>query len=137
MLERCQPAACRQIDAWHDGQERDVHQDMMELTLQIACKTLFGADVASDLAIVRDATAAVGSHFVDRMTSMLFVMPDWVPTPGNLRYQRAVGDLDALVYRIIRERNAGGNESQAVVKLRPKYGLRMTAEARRAVAVPA
>jgi cytochrome P450 len=100
----------RQIEAWHDGEERDVHQDMMELTLVIACKTLFGADVAADLAIVREATAEVGSHFLSRLTSMLILLPDSVPTPGNLRYQRAVANLDALVYRIIRERKSGGDD---------------------------
>ncbi len=96
--------AQQQVGAWRDGETRDVHQEMMELTLRIACKTLFGAEVASDMQIVRDATTAVGLHFMSRLRSLLFLLPDRVPTPGNLRYQRAVRQLDALVYRIIRER---------------------------------
>src|SRR6266566_2725228 len=31
-----------------DGEERDVHQEMIRLTLQIVAKTLFDADVAGD-----------------------------------------------------------------------------------------
>ena len=100
----------RQIDLWQDGEVRNIHQEMMELTLQIACSTLFGAEVASDLAIVREATTEVGAHFLSRLTSLLFLMPDWVPTPGNRRYLAAVGHLDALVYRMIREREPGGND---------------------------
>jgi retinoid hydroxylase len=37
-------------------------------------------------------------------------VPDWVPTPGNRRYMAAIHRLDALVYRIIREREPGGND---------------------------
>jgi cytochrome P450 len=75
----------------------------MELTLQSACKGFFGASVASDLQVVRAAMAVVGEHFLSRFTSLLFLMPDWVPTVGNRRYLRAVADLDRLVYRIIHE----------------------------------
>jgi cytochrome P450 len=76
-------------------------QEMMELTLQIACKSLFGADVDEDLEIVRKAMAVVGDHFLSRFTSLMFLVPDWVPTPENRRYAHAVRDLDTLVYRII------------------------------------
>jgi cytochrome P450 len=102
--------AQRQIATWQPGATRDVHQEMMELTLQIACKTLFGAEVAADLAVVRGATTVVGAHFLSRLTSLLFLMPDWVPTPGNLTYQRAIHQLDQLVYRIIHERNVEGDD---------------------------
>jgi len=102
--------AQRQAAAWQPGDVRDVHQEMMELTLQIACKTLFGAEVAVDLAVVRDATSVVGAHFLSRLTSLLFLLPDWVPTPANRRYMGAIHQLDALVYRIIRQRGTGGND---------------------------
>ena len=45
----------------------------------------------------------VGDHFLSRLTSLLFLMPDSVPTPGNRRYLAAVRELDRLVYRIIEE----------------------------------
>ncbi|MDB5219285.1 MAG: cytochrome hydroxylase, partial [Myxococcaceae bacterium] len=34
----------RMLDEWKIGEERDVHEDMTELTLRIATKTLFGED---------------------------------------------------------------------------------------------
>ena len=46
----------RLLGTWQPGAELDVQQQMMELTLQIACKTLFGAEVAEDVEIVRQAT---------------------------------------------------------------------------------
>jgi cytochrome P450 len=62
--------------------------------------------VAADLEIVRRATAVVGEHFLSRFTSLLFLLPDRVPTPGNRRFLRAVGELEQLVYRIIDEGRA-------------------------------
>jgi cytochrome P450 len=95
--------ARQHVAGWRDGETRDVHQEMMELTLQIACKTLFGAEVSSDLQVVRGATAVIGAHFLSRLTSLLFLLPDWLPTPENRRYMRAVGQLEELVYRMMRE----------------------------------
>ena len=34
----------RMLASWHDGDERDVHEDLTELTLRVATKTLFGED---------------------------------------------------------------------------------------------
>lgn len=102
--------ACHMLDTWRDGETRDVHQDMMELTLQIACQTLFGVDVAEDVGVVRAASEVLGLHFQSRMTSLLFLLPDTVPTPGNRRYQAAVRALDELVYRIIAERRRDGTD---------------------------
>src|SRR5919197_750609 len=41
-------ASERRIAAWRDGEVRDVHAEMMALTLEIVARTLFGADVGTD-----------------------------------------------------------------------------------------
>ncbi len=104
MAEAIVDYALRQLATWQPGETRDIHREMMELTLQIACKTLFGAEVAADMQVVREATTVVGEHFLSRLRSLLFLLPDWVPTPGNVRFLRAVHQLDALIYRFIGER---------------------------------
>src|ERR1700724_3403229 len=38
----------RLLEEWKDGDERDIHEEMMRVTLQIVGKTLFDADVAKD-----------------------------------------------------------------------------------------
>jgi cytochrome P450 len=106
----------RLLDTWQPGAEFDVQQHMMELTLQIACKTLFGADVAEDVEIVRQATTVVSDHFLSRLTSLLFLMPDSVPTPGNQRYMAAVRELDRLVYRII-EQHAADDRDDSLLSM--------------------
>jgi cytochrome P450 len=100
----------RMLATWRDGETRDVHREMVEVTFQIAARTLFGTEVASDLARIRAATLTTTQHFRSRLYTMMFFLPDAVPTPGNLRFRRAVRELDALVYRIIRERRATGED---------------------------
>ena len=94
--------ADRMTDGWQDGAARSIHRDMMGLTLEIVAKVLFDSDVREDVAEVErsfeDALVQVASRFRSPIR-----LPDWVPTPGNLRYAAAVRRLDALVYRIIRE----------------------------------
>lgn len=97
----------RMLDGWRDAEVRNVHQDMMALTLEIVAKVLFDADVASDVNAVGRAFDAVTDEIAARFRRPVF-LPDWVPLPGNLRYRRGVRELDRLVYRIIGEHRANG-----------------------------
>jgi cytochrome P450 len=103
---------------------------MTEVTLRIAARTLFGTDVGEDLARIRASSLCMTEHFRSRLFSLMILLPDAVPTPGNLRYRRAVRDLDALVYRIIGERRATGKETPDVLHMllaaRDDDGLGMT-----------
>src|SRR5262249_18453837 len=38
----------RMLEGWRDGEARDVHADMMQLTLAIVARTLFDSEVAGD-----------------------------------------------------------------------------------------
>lgn len=92
----------RMLDEWGDGEVRDLHQDLMRLTLLIVAKVLFDADVAGEVKIIGsaldDATHEIRSRF-----RRPFRIPDAIPIPGNLRYRRAVRRLDGVVNRIIEE----------------------------------
>ena len=50
------------------------------------------------------------AHLRSRLFSLMMLLPDRVPTPGNLRYATAVRDLDTLVYRLITERRAAASD---------------------------
>jgi cytochrome P450 len=118
------------LDGWQAGETRDIHARMTEVTLRIAARTLFGTDVGEDLARIRASSLCMTEHFRSRLFSLMILLPDAVPTPGNLRYRRAVRDLDALVYRIIGERRATGEETPDVLHMllaaRDDDGLGMT-----------
>jgi cytochrome P450 len=97
----------RMLEQWHDGDVRNVHHDMMHLTLEIVGKVLFDADVGADADDIGAAFDAVTDEIAARFRRPIFI-PDWIPLPGNIRYRRGVATLDRLVYRIIREHRANG-----------------------------
>ncbi len=84
------------------GQALDVASEMMRLTYGIVGKTIFNADVGQDAQAVERAMPIVLAHTFGRL-ERLINLPDWVPTPRNRRYQTAVRDIDAVVFRIIDE----------------------------------
>jgi cytochrome P450 len=93
----------RVIGEWKQGESRDIHAEMMRLTLAVAAKTLFNAEVGADAQAVAQAMEVMQSHFLQRFNSLM-PLPMWIPTPANLRARRAVKQLDAVLFRIIRER---------------------------------
>jgi len=102
----------RMLAEWRDGTTRDIHHDMMRLTLEIVVKVLFGADVRDQAHRLAHAFAVVGEHF-QVVYDRTFFVPEWIPIPGNRRYRKALDSLDGEVERIIRERRArdtGGDD---------------------------
>ncbi|MDB5294312.1 MAG: Unspecific monooxygenase [Phycisphaerales bacterium] len=106
-------AAGRMVDGWASAAAaagggpvvRDVHDDLMRLTLDIACKTLFGADACPDPHAVGAAMESA-LRAIDARFARLLPVPDWLPTPANLRLRRAVRALDSVVGGIIARRRA-------------------------------
>ena len=96
----------RMLSAWRPGEVRDVHADMMRLTLEIVVKTLLDADAAGEAAGVGEALSVALHELNGLMNGPAFLLPRAVPTPGKWRLAQAVRRLDALVYRIIAERRA-------------------------------
>ena len=95
----------RAMGGWRGGEVRDVHADLMEVTLNIVAQSLFGADVSA-------AAGDIGHIIGDLMEqfgrvlglAVRFQSPQWVPTPSNLRLRRTRRKLDALILGIIEAR---------------------------------
>jgi cytochrome P450 len=97
----------RMLAGWADGQVRDVQDDMMRLTLEIVAKCLFDADVAHDAADASAAMETLIRSFNARVERWIR-LPMAIPTPSNLRFRRAMGRLDRIVFAITAERRASG-----------------------------
>jgi cytochrome P450 len=108
--------ALRLADQWRDGEPRDLHHDMMRLALEIVGKTLFDADVTHDARDVGDALEVVMDQFIRRWESFLPLPPSW-PTPANLRFKRTMQKLDAIIYRMIAQRRATGEQHNDLMSL--------------------
>jgi cytochrome P450 len=120
--------ASRIASEWSDGEERDLHAEMMRLTLSIVAKTLFDADVDREAKRVGHALEAImrlNSDF-----RKLILTPTWLPTPRKIRATIATAKLNRIIYRFIEERRASGVDNGDLLSMllaaRDDDGSRMT-----------
>ncbi len=93
------------IAGWRPGERRDLHAELMGLTLGIAVKTLFGLEVAEDVAAIDEAVTDMSEEVASRFGRPILI-PDWVPLPGHRRYRAGLRCIETMVSRMIAERRA-------------------------------
>lgn len=95
--------ARRASATWRPGERRDIHSEMMRMTLQIVTRTLFGIDFSSAVGVAENLVTTVMDEFNRRIASPLrFRFP--LPSLRTLRLLRAMRELDEIAYRAISER---------------------------------
>lgn len=115
------------IDGWRDGETRDLHADMMALTLEIVAEALLGVDIRDRTTAVREALDDVTTHAEKLRTNYV---PLWVPTPLNRRFRRGMDVLDEIVSDIIEDRRADPGEDvvSSLLAATDEAGDRMSTE---------
>jgi cytochrome P450 len=109
--------AQRLVADWHDGETRDVHSDLTRLTLEIAAKTMFGVDFHDAAGpVIAEALDDVSDTFRARFYRLI-PLPDFVPTPANLRLRRAIGRLDAILFDLIAQRKHGDGKGTDLLSI--------------------
>jgi cytochrome P450 len=115
------------LAGWRDGETRDVHSEMMQLTLRIVVQALFS--VESDE--IGKVSAAM-NVMMRNSTGIRLLLPPvarFLPTPGMISFRRAVRQLDEMVYRIIATRRANerdtGDLLSMLMQARDEDGGRM------------
>ncbi|MFC6825023.1 cytochrome P450 [Halopelagius fulvigenes] len=93
---------------WSDGERRLIHDDMMELTLRIVAKALFGVDVEDRFEEISEAI----DTFLPATSSLPnILLPEEVPLPSRRKMREARQTLDDVVAEIISERRENpGND---------------------------
>lgn len=114
MRERTAAAVAR----WPSHGLIDAAEEMARLTLDIAVRTLFGADVSdADARRVSDAFSAVSDYFASPLAMLPFEIPRWLPLPILRRHMRAVAELDAVVHDLIRARRAAASAGEDLLAM--------------------
>lgn len=99
----------RLIAQWQNGEARDIYRDMMRLTLEIAAKTLFNADVSGDADKVGQVLSRMVKPFASQAT-VKWILDNRLPTRAHREFFAAAKEIDEIVYRIIGERRASGRD---------------------------
>ena len=101
-------SAQQMLAGWRSGETRDIAAEMSRLTLGIVAGTLFGAISDAE----REAVGAALRVILNRFTGgVLFKVPESIPTPANLRFRRAIRDLEGVIYGIVGRRRKSSSDT--------------------------
>jgi len=108
MIESYVPAMTNVIaqitNKWQDGMKADMKDEMTKMSIAIAGKVLFDADIEQEAVEISEALDTATSLF--GRISLPF--SEWllkVPLPGNKKFYKAKAKLDSIVSRMIKERS--------------------------------
>lgn len=77
----------------------DIHREMVKLTLDVVTVALFGRELLGAADISYEALGAALELVSEQGNG--FVLPKWVPTPGNRKFHRTMTEVEAVIYRVI------------------------------------
>ncbi len=98
-------AAGRMLDSWPEKCERNIHQDLMRVTLEIVAQCLFGAEVADAAERVGKAMEVVTERFIANASLAMLFRFD-IPVFLARREWRAIRELNEIIGGIIRKRSS-------------------------------
>lgn len=104
----------RHLDSWSAGDVLDLEREMKQLTVRIIVDALFGIDLASEASDLEAAFTRILKHF-ERISQTYVYLPEWIPTPENRAYRRALATLNDTVHEIIQMHRRGEVRRQTVV----------------------
>jgi cytochrome P450 len=97
-------------DRWQPGQVLDVRDAMTQLTLEIVAKTLFGADLESEVREIGRAMDITVTMF-DRSRNPFAPILNLLPLPSNYRFLRAKDRVFQTIDRMIADRRKQGGDN--------------------------
>lgn len=107
------------LDKWQGHAERgeavDIKSEMMHVSLAVLAKALFKADWGKYAAVVEPAVGIALAHTNRRLTSP--VDPQRFPVASTRQFNKAMSDLDAIVYKLIADRRASKEDRGDLVTM--------------------
>lgn len=101
----------RTADSWHDTQQVDVAQEMMQLTLRIVARTLFSTELGKEVSELVEAI-----NRIMRLYNYLVALPAvetliHLRVPGLAGFTAAKQKVDSIVYRMIDQHRQAPRDS--------------------------
>jgi cytochrome P450 len=93
------------LNTWQYNHTVDVAEEMTALTLRIIAKTQFNTAMTADIRQIAEAVTTF-----QQFVTGIDIFPLWVPTPAHLKQKQHKQRMDEIIYRLIRERRAPGND---------------------------
>jgi cytochrome P450 len=118
--------AARIADGWREPHTRDLHADMMRMTLRVVTRTLFGVDFSDGVGAAERLVSTLMDEFNRRIGGSRPALP--LPSLRLFRVMRSLRELDRIAYRAIDERKQSptGDLLSLLVEARDEHGEPMT-----------
>ena len=115
--------------SWRSGETRNVHEDLMALTLNIVAKLLFGANVAANAHDIGTTISSLMEDFSGQLGLRALTPFAHLPTPDTWRIRRGIRRMDRIIYDIIAARRGAADPGNDLLGLllraRDEDGSRM------------
>lgn len=96
------------VGMWHDGEALPMKKMTSLITMRVIARTMFDFDMTDmqnpDFLTVIDTVDAIQAKMG------LISVPNWIPTPKELKARRSEKEIDVLLARLINERRASGED---------------------------
>jgi cytochrome P450 len=109
-------ATSRMLESWRDKTERNIHDDLMRVTLEIVAQCLFGAEVTDAAERVGKAMKVVTERFLAN-SSLALLFSFEIPVVFAPREWRAIRELDGIIGEIIRKRRASKDRCEDLLEM--------------------
>jgi cytochrome P450 len=109
-------AAGRMLDSWQEKSERNIHEDLMRVTLEIVAQCLYGAEVTDAAERVGKAMEVVTESFVAN-ASLALLFSFEIPVFLARRESRAICELNEIIGNIIRERRCSNHAREDLLEM--------------------
>jgi cytochrome P450 len=109
-------AVGRMLESWKEKGERNIHEDLMRVTLEIVAQCLYGAEVTDAAERVGKAMEVVmGRFIVNASLAMLFRFD--IPVLFARREWRAIRELNEIIGSIIQERRSSNQPREDLLDM--------------------
>ena len=100
-----------------DNEQRDLHADIMKVTMEIVGKTLLGVDTEQDAEQVSKSLEEMVSYYEKSLLSAEAFLMAFMRTPALARFETAIAQLDSIVARIIDNARKDSNADYLLARL--------------------
>jgi cytochrome P450 len=103
--------------AWRPGETRNIHEEMMALTLNIVAKLLFGANLAAEARDIGTTISTLMEDFSSELGLRALTPFAHLPTRRWWRIRRGIRTMDRIIYKIIADRRAAPDPGRDLLGL--------------------
>ena len=107
-------SAEQMLSTWIPGTTLDIHEQMMSLTLRVVMRALFDLETSDTQQISQNLNTVMMNSVGGRL---LFLLLPTLAAARNAKVRRAVEQMNAAVYEIIRQRRNRTGESRDLVSM--------------------